>query len=411
VAKLSCVLLPLLALACGGSDRREPAGAEAIDFSISQHPVISVGLSDGDEAYQLFKVRSAFQLESGVLVVASDGTHDLRFYDAQGRHIRTVGRRGRGPGEFELLWYARAIHGDTIVVWDVGQRRASFFDPDGDLTGEVTIDLSGHFVEVNGLSTPAFPVEMVVRRDGFLLIQPGSLTFTLSPDGTPNLNAVAADGAFQLIHPLFLVDRDGSVVQTVGPVPGSEWFIKDGIRHTRFFGAELHMAGGRETFVVGAGKPSTFSRLTGQNDLQRVETGMPEVPLSDAAWEERLRLAMPGPPNQARADRLRAMPKPATLPAYSALLVDDEDRVWVQEFDAARSSRVVPYTVGVSPDRFGVAGDTQRWAVFDRNGRLLGRLTLPTNLRITDIARGRLTAVDYDELGVERVQVFELQPK
>jgi hypothetical protein len=408
------LLLPFIGMACGGSERRDPDGADAIEFSIAQPPVLSVGLSEGDEAYQLFRVRSAFLLESGGLVVANEGTSDLRYYDAHGQHIRTVGRKGRGPGEFESLWYARAMRGDTVVTWDPDQRRVSFFDEDGDLVDEVTIDLSSHFVEVGGLSTPASPAEMVARRDGLLFFQPGAPTWLLTgymSDGMYRPRETPAEGVFRVTNTLFVVNRGGDVVETLGPVPGSEWFVTDGIRQILFFGAWLHMAAGRETFVVGAGKPYAFSVLSAEGGLRLADTGIPEVPLTDAAWEERLRLAMPRTPDQARVERLRAMPKPETMPAYAALLIDDEDRVWVQEFDAERSGRVVPYTVGMSPDRLGGVGDLQRWSVFDPSGALIGRLSLPSNVRITDIARGHLTTVVHDELGVERVQIFALQQK
>ena len=43
-------------------------------------------------------------------------------FDAAGRHLRTVGRSGQGPGEYRRIDQL-AIHGDTLFVIDPGNRR------------------------------------------------------------------------------------------------------------------------------------------------------------------------------------------------------------------------------------------------------------------------------------------------
>jgi len=63
--------------------------------------------------------------------VADTYAHDVRVFDSLGVHVRTIGREGRGPGEFlwpvGLTWQNEA----TLWVLDLGNVRYSLFDTSG----------------------------------------------------------------------------------------------------------------------------------------------------------------------------------------------------------------------------------------------------------------------------------------
>ena len=59
------------------------------------------------------------------------GSQEVRFYSLEGRHIRSVGGDGSGPGEFRRpsrIWRWGA---DSLRVWDGRLRRFSFMDIQG----------------------------------------------------------------------------------------------------------------------------------------------------------------------------------------------------------------------------------------------------------------------------------------
>jgi hypothetical protein len=58
---------------------------------------VTIGVIGGDPAYELFRPRAAFRLSDGRIVIANSGTQELRYYDASGRHVMSVGGRGGGP--------------------------------------------------------------------------------------------------------------------------------------------------------------------------------------------------------------------------------------------------------------------------------------------------------------------------
>ena len=88
---------------------------------------LRLGALDGKDA---FGGLSHVALGSdGRLIVLDNQNRTVSLYDAQGRLVKRVGRRGQGPGEFELLWHATLSRGDSVFVWDLGLGRMSVFSP------------------------------------------------------------------------------------------------------------------------------------------------------------------------------------------------------------------------------------------------------------------------------------------
>jgi len=65
---------------------------------------------------------------------------EIRMHDESGAFIRTVGRHGEGPGEFDRVGQM-AIVGDTLWVLDHGQYRFSYFDLAGNYLGSERIPI------------------------------------------------------------------------------------------------------------------------------------------------------------------------------------------------------------------------------------------------------------------------------
>ncbi len=70
--------------------------------------------------------------ESGSFFITDAGQACIQVFDADGNHLRTIGRKGQGPGEF---MYGRIllIQQDVIQVYDLSQQRTTRFNTDGNL--------------------------------------------------------------------------------------------------------------------------------------------------------------------------------------------------------------------------------------------------------------------------------------
>src|SRR5688500_17313623 len=67
-------------------------------WRVSERPILSIGSSDAEGPELFGSVEGAVRLSSGIVVVADGKSLELRFFSPAGRHLRTSGRRGGGPG-------------------------------------------------------------------------------------------------------------------------------------------------------------------------------------------------------------------------------------------------------------------------------------------------------------------------
>jgi hypothetical protein len=103
--------------------------------------VVIGGAASGD-VYQFTRIRWLLPLRDGGVVAVESRERRLRVFGSDGRFVRTIGRSGGGPGEFELM-HAAGMLGDTIWVADVGLRRATLFDGAGKVLQTVRFAAGG----------------------------------------------------------------------------------------------------------------------------------------------------------------------------------------------------------------------------------------------------------------------------
>src|SRR6185436_12557272 len=79
------------------------------------------------------------RLSDGGVAVTDDWS--VRVFDARGRLLHTVGRRGHGPGEFYQIQAMCRTRGDTLLASDPGNNRITVLDRNGRIVR--TIPLGG----------------------------------------------------------------------------------------------------------------------------------------------------------------------------------------------------------------------------------------------------------------------------
>lgn len=88
-------------------------GAEVPSLVLASEPSVVIGTRDGPEADVLFGVTDAARLGSGMIVVANCGSSEVRYFDRDGRHVRTVGDAGTDPESFAAGCAASSLQGGT----------------------------------------------------------------------------------------------------------------------------------------------------------------------------------------------------------------------------------------------------------------------------------------------------------
>lgn len=128
-------------------------------------PDLRIGAEDRGAAYQFTEIRQVVASDSLVFVLSAE-VSDIRVFDRRGQLVRTIGRRGGGPGEFGEV-SAIGLHGDTLWTIDNGLRRISYFATTGALLSASRLPALS--ADLGRADQRYFAYPMAVLRDGSLL--------------------------------------------------------------------------------------------------------------------------------------------------------------------------------------------------------------------------------------------------
>ncbi len=358
-----------------------PAWKKGQEWRVDAEPLLDVGGEEGDANQQFARVADAVRLSDGTLLVADGQVNELRAFDAQGQYLRTLGRAGGGPGEFKGLEDLYLLPGDTVAAFDYMSARLSFFAPTGAFARGVGL---------GRLEKNLPPRPLGVFSDGSLLVAPMyNPVFTNSPK--PSRDTV----------PLARFSAAGAQAALLGRVPGEETVTlasggSNGFatRSSVPFGLATSFAVHGDRLLVGdAAKYELVERRPDGAVVRLIRrAGEPEaVTEADrAAYLEKRRNAISQSDRFREAEErmIKSLPFPPRKGHFAGLRMDAEGNAWVERHPAP-------------------GGDTP-WDVFDAEGRLLGTVTTPAGLRVTQIGADFVVGVWKDELDVAHVRVHRI---
>lgn len=395
ICAVRCSLLGLfvtalsLRSAAGQSTFRDSAGVRLTPITLRGHtgvlklsprPTIDIGGAPGDSSYDLNRVRGAVRLHDGTIVVANNNPQQLRFFDARGRFIRTAGRKGNGPGEFQSLTHLWALRGDTLLVFDAPAQRISLFRSNGDhLSTQI-------LVAPKGRRQPTILGAFADQR----LLAGSSDVQTAPPRATP----------YYFGQHVFIYGLDGQPGQDVGPFTESEHFVQHTVPEHGGT-AYWDLAYGRRTSIVARGNEvivgdgttfelRSFTRAGRLQEIWRALTAPERLTERERAAYRADALKGLAPSGRAIEEkRLDEMPYPALIPAFKRFFVADDGRIWIQRYTHVGESQ-------------------ERWVVLDGHGQFLDELTMPARFSLWAAGAGYVLGGYHDEDDIEHVQEFTL---
>jgi hypothetical protein len=346
-------------------------------------PAAVIGSADGGPEYELYRVFGASVLSDGRIVLVNQGSQELRFYDAAGRHLMSSGRKGGGPGEFSDAFHVWVLPGDTVWVGDYRPWQFLVFAPDGKWNRTVR------------------PVPLYPNVPGVIEVLDGGRSILATQPFTSEGENWGVRHLTVLLH-----GSEGTVSDTIGIYPNGRWGMLP--EHPRLglyplFESFFRIDATGTTVIMGHGSEPQFAVYGASGDLtmQRIirwTVASRTVRAEHIAAEhqrivDRYRDTDPAMARQ-MVDPLISDKRPVAerFPAFSSLRAGRDGRFWVREF--------------VAP----TATQEQQWLVFDAEGRLTCRSRLPAAAEALEFGADYLLTLERDDLDIERVVKYPLFP-
>lgn len=347
----------------------------ANDWYLSEQPVLQIGVVDGDSAYQLFRVRAAVRFSDGRIAIANDGSSEVRYFDASGRHIRSVGGAGRGPGEFMSVSVLVPFLADSLIVGDFGLRRTTLLAPDGQVVRtEPGLPPIGALSDGSLVRQTHVTPEQAVVQDGPARDEAVLIRYRLAGPDSDTLARLPGNESVQV------VDSDGRSSGITG------YRRPFGLmRTTSVYGNSVFTADGATPEIRVFDETGKLRRLIRYDHPVR-----PVTSADEAAYRDLFLGPIPAGVYRERAERaLGNQAFPAAMPVFQSIMHDRAGNLWIEEYRAEPS-------------------EPARWTVLDPEGQWLGSVATPTGFRVTDIGEDYVLGIERDEFDVEVVRMYTL---
>lgn len=342
-------------------------------------PSVVMGGVEGDGPHLFSGVGDVVSFPGGELVVADASSREVRVFTDDGDYRFTVGGPGDGPGEFTSIGRLRSLVGGRLAVWDDRSLRVSYFDSAGALEGTHSVP------EARG----PWPALVEFLQDGRIVVGTHLLDEP-EPRGSgwyPRVDSLivrilSADGTEEVPVGRFPgIDR----AMTLEDLGGGRIIIRN---PERPFAHRTHVSASESGVLVMRSDPFEIRSYGTAGNLEAIWR-MPglEEPLSPdevSAYRSRVGDGSDG------VAMMEDLGTPTRRPPFRTAIVANDGLLWVKQYRS-------------NPEA------DQTWWVISQRGEVLGQLTVPASLEIRAVGEDRMVAVVEDELGVERIEAYEVR--
>lgn len=345
--------------------------------SITVTEELRVGSLDGAAELQFGRIEGFARVPGGGFVLYDGTVPALRQFDADGRHVRTLGRAGAGPGEYGDNTGVAVTRDGVVLQYDVVNSRIN------------------RYLAADGSVLPAWPVHsQLFTGDAFVLDTADAVHYRFLRTEPQSIDE-EWDVVFQKLT------ANGELADTVeapyqretGPRPPRtqlhprKWWVLSPLGH--------RIAGHSVTYDI------TVYRPEGPLRISRAIAPTPWHPPLRKEYQELFDAGI-------RAQGGTPVEIPEMMPAFTALLPMRDGRLWVQVQDS---------TVPLAPDEIRPATPEQptitwgirpAWDVFDPDGGFLGRVRLPRRTSVVEALGDTIWAIARGEVDEQYVVRYRI---
>ncbi len=357
------------------------ASAQAT-WVVDRAPILDVTGSTKDGTVVFGYAAGGTRLSDGGLLIADRAENSIRVFDASGKLLRTVGRAGDGPGEFQAIAWAGRCGPDSLLVWDLRRRQASMIGSSGAVARQFTIP--------NG-DTAQAPFQFSCSSRGSMVYRSQPRPVRGAPPDPQNPSIMGVSSA------AYRAGRDGSIAQRLGDIPSGEVFVTtspNGGRGAapRPLGRNASVGALDDVVVIGSADSAfvTVVRADGRSSRHTLPITLraPTKEEFDEAVNATASM-VPAQMRQAMMQQLAGAPMPERLPAISALIPDTEGLMWIQ----------------TTPP----GGKAVDFLVMNSAGSVVARAQLPLGMTVFEIGKDYVLGSYTDAADEMHVAVLRLR--
>lgn len=350
----------MLMSACAGDHeaaelmvREEIRGDTAVVISAGDPPLFMASAVEVTwQSHELGNPQS--MARAGEHLVVGDG-YRVHVLDSEGAHEHSFGTRGEGPGELQSSSSVGGFGEDTIAVFDARLHRVSLYSPDG------------RFFD-SRRATPELPF-VNPSRAGPPLVRHGPGVLWMA---TENIRPGEPTRAAVIWHDL---DADSTTVLEVWDDLVFEELTGGVFGPRDLFPPRAILAVGNDGRIAEGDGIDYCLRIRRIGDPEREmwcrET--PRIPVGAGIRSPDLEL-LAGEPQAELVESMVGEQDPGEfLPHFDRIRFSESGEVWVRTYDEDLAD-IHPAIAGRRPD---LAPQHRQWDVFDSDGALVKRVSLP----------------------------------
>ncbi len=313
-------------------------------------------------------------LPDGSIIVGDAGRRSLHLFTSAGRYVKSVGRSGKGPGEFEELRWLIACADGSVSTYDSSIDRISVFTPLG--------------TYVKAFATPAWYLFDTVLScedaEDVVILQDHPRSKPLERGKSTRFPAVVARANWT--RPLF---------DTVRALRGTEFFFAKVRGYADLpLGTRAMAASSRGRIATGESSDTmvlVYEKNSRHIDSLYLRGGRAKTTSMD--WEKarrnRIELEHEASTRKQFKTVLEEADPPAFLPVFDALLVDKySTAVWARRFSQS---------------------DLSAWVRLGRVASNRHAFMLPTNVQVMDVSASMLLGLRRNDDGTEDLLLYKFR--
>ena len=316
---------------------------------------LSIGKAEGQEEYMFNRIQDIAVDDNGDIYVADSQATQIRVFDLNGKFLRTIGRKGQGPGEFTGIHSIQITANNELMLYDNWQHRLVYFSLAGQFIRSKHFSIS---VGANGRLNPRSPLYCDSRENYYIVT--GIMEFPKASKAHTEILKIGGDLKF------------ATLVRTADHDPMGPFNV---------FGLEnLYCQLMAKDFVlVGTSKNYELQIFDPQGKvIKKISRDYDPVPVSEAEKNEERKKRDP--------DTKWEFPRYHFPMSY--LAADDEGRIFVRTWE--------------KPDK----GKGYFFDVYDPEGKYITRIPLSFSPRVLN--KGNLYAIEADEAGFQYVKRYKM---